>query len=83
MKANHIPRAERLKRRIRFLQYKADAVFVPSPSKGNPYHCCSSCEIHTPSFSINGNRHFKGCKFQGLDKQIAYYKQLLAEEVSS
>lgn len=80
MRANHIPRAERLRNRIWTLEAKKDVNHVKSPSKGNPYYCCAVCGIHDPQLSINQGRHFKGCSLQGLDKEIAFYRRLLAEE---
>lgn len=83
MKANHVPRAERLRNRIRFLSYRRDENHVPSPTKGNPYWCCKECGIHDPELSIRNGKHFGNCQVSGLQKQIDYYKRLLAEEVSS
>lgn len=83
MRQNHIPRAERLKQRIYKLSYREDGMWVKS-SRGNPYLKCRDCGIHQPSFYCQGGyRHFKWCSYQGIDKQIAYYKRLLAEEASS
>ena len=84
MKANHVPRAKRLKSLISKLQNREDVNHIPSPSKGNPYWCCKECGIHDPEryTTANNGEHRKGCSLRGLGKQIAYYKKLLAEELT-
>lgn len=79
MRANHIPRAERIKARIYKLSRRQDENHVPSPSKGNPYWCCQECGIHDPELSIRGGRHFSGCRAGGIPKEIEHYRRLLAE----
>lgn len=83
MKANRIPTAQRLRLRISALEIKEDAIWVKG-SRGNPYHKCKSCGIHTPEFHVtDGYRHRKGCPHQGLLAEIAHYKGLLAEAATS
>ena len=77
MRANHVPVAERLKRRIAALQLQIDVNHVKSPSKGNPYWCCKVCGIHDPELSIRDGKHFFGCWVGGLRKQVEHYKRLL------
>lgn len=77
MKANHIPRKERLENRIQKLEYKVgERVPIGKP---NPYWMCKYCEQSEPAISYAG--HYKGCPEPGWIKEIAYYKSLLAEEL--
>jgi hypothetical protein len=82
MRANHIPRRVRLESRISKLELRYEMGHVLSPSSGNPYWCCKECGIHDPELSIRNGQHFRGCQRGGLQKEIAYYKKLLDEEVS-
>lgn len=79
MNKNHIPRDVRLRNRISRLEARREENHVPSPTKGNPYYCCKVCGIHDPELSNRGGRHFNSCPLQGLEREIAYYKRLLAE----
>lgn len=78
MKANRIPVTTRLRNRISRLEYLEDSIWVKS-SRGNPYLKCKGCEIHQPQYSINNDRHYTGCQYQGLTAEIRHYKWLLAE----
>lgn len=78
MRHNHIPRVERIEQRV----YRLEIRLEQSRAKGrhgNPYTRCKGCNIHDPELSIRNGRHFAGCPYQGLDKQILYYKALLTE----
>lgn len=81
MKANHIPRVERLRRRVGRLQDRLESSRGPSDTPGNPYWRCLHCGIYDPQRSANEGRHHRGCLVEGLDLQIAYYKRLLADEL--
>jgi len=83
MKANHTPRSERLLNRVRSLEHRRDSYHIESPHRGNPYWCCKDCGIHDPQLSIQKGRHFRGCSMQGIDKQIAYFRRLLEEEMGN
>lgn len=76
MKTNHIPRAERLARRISDLKNRLYNCMTPG-RRGNPYHKCRYCDLYSPQLSIDGG-HPKGCPMRGMDKQIAYFERLLA-----
>lgn len=81
MIANHIPRRDRLEARIWKLVNRQEANHIPSPTKGNPYWLCKECGIYDPELSIRKDRHYTGCNAGGLDKEIAHYRRLLAEEL--
>jgi hypothetical protein len=76
MRANHIPRAERLVRRISTLECRLYDCMV-NGRRGNPYQKCRHCGLHSPQLSIDGG-HPSGCPMRGMDKQIKHYKNLLA-----
>lgn len=82
MRANHVPRPDRIRQRLQALEARRDANHVKSPRKGNPYYCCKECGIHDPELSIRDGRHFNDCSMQGIDKEIAHYRKLLEEETS-
>lgn len=77
MRANHVPVVERLKNRIRRLQFRADENHVKSPYKGNPYWCCKVCGVHDPELSIRRGKHFQWCTVGGIENEIEHYKKLL------
>ena len=78
MKANHIPRAKRLKNRIIGLKMRKDA--ARRPARGtNPYWSCKHCGIYDPQLFVHGGEHHKGCPMVGIDKQIQYFELLLKE----
>jgi hypothetical protein len=83
MRANHVPRADRLRTRINRLHLRYEAGHVRSPTKGNPYWCCEECGIHDPQLSIQNGQHFHGCRRGGILKEIAHYERLLAEELDA
>lgn len=83
MKANRIPVIERLQNKIWKLQGRYEENHIKSPSKGNPYYCCKACGIHDPELSIRDGKHFRNCPMQGVDKEIDYYKKLLAEAIKN
>lgn len=74
MKSNHLPVAIRLQNRIRKLQHRVDVSWYRE--RGNPYNLCKGCNAGEPSISVFGHR--KGCRVGGLEKQVTYYKGLLA-----
>lgn len=80
MKSNHISVIKRLENKIGKLQYRLED--SRENKKGNPYWYCKYCNIYDPELynSQNDGRHRKNCPIQGLEKQIAYYKELLAKE---
>ena len=79
MRANRIPRADRLRRRICNLHMQYDQSRVKTP--GNPYMKCTGCGIRDPELSIRDGKHRWRCQKGGLLKQIAYYERLLSEEL--
>lgn len=78
MRANHRPRAERLRARIYNLEIKLANPTSPMGG-GNPYWKCNGCGQTDPQVSIEGHR--KGCPLEGYRAEIRHYKKLLAEEV--
>ncbi|RLI50422.1 hypothetical protein DRO61_03865 [Candidatus Bathyarchaeota archaeon] len=78
MKDNHIPRIIRLHNRLRKLTLK----------QSNGWTCkkfypeCVHCGITNVQMSINGDHHV-GCLKRGMDKQVKYWKGLIAEEERS
>ncbi len=80
MKANRIPRRERLLAHLFKLRERKELNHIPSPSKGNPYWRCKECGIHDPQLSINDGKHFGNCSMRGIDKEIEHIKKLLEEE---
>lgn len=76
MRRNRIPASERLNRRLDALYRKREDARHHPPGS-NPYWACRHCGIRDPQLSIDG-RHFKGCPMQGVDREIAHYKTLLA-----
>lgn len=78
MRANHIPRADRLRERIFKLSLRYDEGHVPIGG-GNPYWKCADCGVSDPAESFEGHR--RGCQRAGIPKQIEHYKRLLAEEL--
>lgn len=79
MKANHIPRAERLKRRLSGIYAKIERSNSPGPiGDGNPYHFCMECWKDDIAISVSG--HWVGCPVPGWEKEAAHYKRLLNEE---
>lgn len=78
MKANHIPRAERLRERIFKLRLRLEPESIPYGG-GNPYSYCAGCERSMIEASYAG--HYKGCVKAGIKKEIEYYEALLQEEL--
>lgn len=78
MKANRIPTAQRIQRRIDALQSRLPG--TEPIGRGNPYYCCSDCGRSEPDISNNG--HFHGCSYPGILKEIAHYAALLQEAQS-
>lgn len=78
MKSNHSPTIERLKNKI----WKLESRYENSRAQKspNPYYYCVGCGIHDPQLSVRMGLHFKNCQYQGLEKEIEYYKKLLKEE---
>ena len=64
--------------RIRKLEYKLDMSREPSPG-GNPYWRCVDCHVTDPQLSIRNGKHYVGCIYHGLEKEIAHYRCLLRE----
>jgi hypothetical protein len=77
MKANHVPRSERLKWRVWGLESRLEE--SRARKRGNPYYYCKGCGIHDPALYVPGGRHHKNCPYQGLEAQISYFKRLLEE----
>jgi hypothetical protein len=73
MKDNHIPRSERLKRRINNLYSKLGGMWVPY-GRPNPYHYCRYCGKSQPSCSYEG--HGRGCLGVGIKNEIKYYESI-------
>ena len=76
MRANHIPRRERIIRRIRGLELRLAGAWGRFGG-GNPYARCKGCDKATPEISISG--HGKGCWVRGAEKQLEHYEGLLRE----
>lgn len=76
MRANHIPTADRIKRRIYTLENRLDGAWGRFGG-GNPYRRCNGCGKAEPEISISG--HGSGCTTQGLLNEIEHYKKLLEE----
>lgn len=76
MKANHIPRGERLASRIRALEIKLSSAWGRFGG-GNPYRRCKGCGKAEPEISISG--HGKGCWVKGTEAELRYYRGLLEE----
>jgi hypothetical protein len=77
MKTNHVPRAVRIKNRINKLCYRREGIFIRG--KGRYYMFCRCCDRTNIQVSMEGHPH--PCRYRGLDKEIAYYRRLLSEEV--
>jgi hypothetical protein len=78
MRANRIPTSTRLRLRIEALECRKDRAHHHPPGS-NPYWACRECGIRDPELSIRDGRHHKGCPMQGIDREIAYYRALLAQ----
>lgn len=77
MKANRIPRKERLEARILKLSYREDGAWVKFGG-GNPYYKCKYCGVSNVEESINGHNH--NCLIKGIKKEIAHYTQLMEQD---
>ena len=75
MKANHVPRSERLKNRIQKLRQKLPNDGWGKFGRGNPYQRCLGCDKAEPEISISG--HGSGCSVEGVRSEIRYYESLL------
>jgi hypothetical protein len=80
MKANQIPRSERLQQRVCKLEERLEN--SRTQKRGNPYMYCKHCGIHDPELYVPNGRHRKGCPLQGVEAQINYWKGLLAESLT-
>lgn len=78
MRANHVPRAERLRARISNLESRHERSRKPM-GRGNPYWHCTGCGLTDPQLSVDGHGH--NCPYAGLEGEIRYYRQQLAEEL--
>jgi hypothetical protein len=74
VKANRIPRSERLLNRIRKLEVRLDDCWTKE--EGRFYAFCKYCERDLISVNMYG--HHKGCCLRGTPNEILYYKHLLA-----
>ena len=74
MKANNVPRKERIENRIRNLETKLGYPWEPIGG-GNPYMMCVGCGKSMPASTYEG--HYPGCWVKGVEKEIEYYKGLL------
>ena len=83
MKDNNVPRVERLRARIRSLEWKLDQSSKPMNEIhglcSNPYWGCTDCGRADPELSYAG--HYKTCKFKGLNNEIRYYSNLIEDEL--
>lgn len=81
MRSNNVPRKQRIQNHINTLQYKLDIEYSPIPYGGsNPYHYCAGCGRSIIETTYKG--HYKGCKVQGIKREIEYYEKLLWEEIN-
>jgi len=78
VKANHVPRTERLRVRILKLEYRLDECWTREPDRF--YQFCRHCGQTV--ITVNTTGHGKGCMLRGTPKEISYYKRLLAECVT-
>lgn len=74
MKANNIPRTERLKNRINKLKGKLCDQWQPNVG-GNPYPVCKDC--HQTNVQVSMSGHGWGCKVKGLENELRHYQSLL------
>ncbi len=85
MRANHIPRAQRLRRRIANLEARLDESRAPMDkihgSKGNPYWGCKGCGCADPHITSHG--HASHCRYKQLPGEIAYYRKQLQAEMEA
>ncbi len=77
MKTNHIPVADRLRRRIDNLNAKIDHGEYWSRKRFYPK--CKFCGITNVSSNMRDGAHNPGCHIPGMLKEIAYYRRLLRE----
>ena len=75
MKANHIPAADRLERRLWKLEILLDTFWETRRGRFYPY--CRHCGLDRISVNMYG--HSKGCRIRGVDKQIVHYQKLRLE----
>lgn len=74
MKDNHISQVSRLERRIARLKVSLEPEWVPI-GKPNPYSKCRFCGKSQPASTYEG--HYKGCRAEGIRKEIKHYENLL------
>jgi hypothetical protein len=77
VRANHVPAADRLARRIGRLQAKIRWGGYWVRRAGNPYGFCPGCGRTVVEVSVEGHR--KGCPVRGVEREIAHYERLLAD----
>jgi hypothetical protein len=77
MKKNHIPVKYRLRHRVNTLQNRLDECFIRED--GRYYQFCKDCGMTNIQINMNDGKHRKGCEFDGLEAQVAYFKRLLDE----
>ncbi len=82
MKANRFPRAARLRDRIAKLQIAEMCCWVKI-GRGNPYRRCKFCNATNVEVNRTDGGHNHPCRFRGIEKEIAHYQRLLAEETNA
>ena len=73
MKANHIPREERIQNRIWKLRFKLGDPWMRTRKRFYPF--CKGCDRTNIEVSMYG--HYKGCEVKGLENEIKYYEGLI------